>query len=176
MSPAEPMYPAGVLVTVHGLKGDLVARFEDIADNLLNAQVLHLYRDGVLLKSCRVLRAASHKGAVLMHLEGVEGRDQARALLGAEVRLPAKDFVALGRGRRYWFEIEGVRVIDRHLGDIGVLTGRMQTPAHEIYVVEGDAGEVLIPAVPQLVIETLADDGCMHVDLPEGLVGLGNEV
>ncbi len=176
MEKVDELYPAGVVSTLHGLRGDIVARSEDQVEPLLLAGVLCLFRDNTCLGSFRVLRSSAHKGGALMQLEGVSGRDQAQQLQGAEIRLPRAAFPPLGKGRHYWFELEGIRVLDRRTGDIGKLVGRILTPAHPLYVVEGPGGEFMIPAVPQMILEPLGDDGCMHVDLPEGLISINNEL
>ena len=50
------------------------------------------------------------------------------------------------------------------------------TAAHDIYVVRGRYGEVLIPAVAEFVVEIDRDGRRMTVDLPEGLVPENDEV
>ncbi len=44
------------------------------------------------------------------------------------------------------------------------------TAAHDVYVVKGGYGEVLIPAVGQFIEEINLEERRMLVDLPDGLI------
>jgi 16S rRNA processing protein RimM len=50
------------------------------------------------------------------------------------------------------------------------------TAAHDIYVIRGRYGEVLIPAVEEFIVEIDRDGRRMLVDLPEGLVPEKDEI
>jgi 16S rRNA processing protein RimM len=76
----------------------------------------------------------------------------------------------------YWFEIEGLTVVDRTRGEIGILEDMFSTAAHDIYVVRGRLGEILIPAVDEFVLGVDQEERRMTVDLPEGLVPDTDEV
>ena len=67
-------------------------------------------------------------------------------------------------------QLQGLQVTDRTRGELGVLEELLETGAHDIYVVRGRFGEVMIPAVSQFIVEVDAESGRMTVDLPEGLV------
>jgi 16S rRNA processing protein RimM len=62
------------------------------------------------------------------------------------------------------------------LGELGTLDDLFTTAAHDIYVVNGRFGEVLIPAVDEFVVEVDLPGRRMSVDLPEGLVRESDEV
>jgi len=63
-----------------------------------------------------------------------------------------------------------VRVVDRRRGELGRLDDLLATGGHDLYVVNGRFGEVLIPAVGRFVLAIDPGAGVMTVDLPEGLV------
>ena len=52
--------------------------------------------------------------------------------------------------------------------EIGTLTEVMETPASNIYVVKGES-EHLIPAVPEFIRKTDAENGVVTVHLIEGM-------
>jgi 16S rRNA processing protein RimM len=53
---------------------------------------------------------------------------------------------------------------------LGILSDILATGAHDVYVVKGDRGEILVPAVEQMVKEIDLEKGVIKVDLPPGLV------
>ena len=62
----------------------------------------------------------------------------------------------------------GASVVDETGADIGKLTEIMETPASRIYVVKGER-EHMIPAVPEFILSTDANDGIIKVHLIEGM-------
>ena len=58
--------------------------------------------------------------------------------------------------------------MDEDGNEIGTLTDVMETPASNIYVVQGET-EHLIPAVPEFIKKTDADAGVITVHLIEGM-------
>ena len=66
--------------------------------------------------------------------------------------------------------IIGLSVMDEAYGDIGLVEEVMRGPVNDVWVVRGEPGETLVPAVPDLVLG-IDDGGVLHVDLPDGLVG-----
>ena len=91
-------------------------------------------------------------------------------MVGCEVLMPYAELPAAESDEDYWFDLEGLTVIDRRRGEIGRLNDLFATAAHDIYVVTGPFGEVLIPAVKKFVIEIDQQKKTMLVDLPDGLV------
>ncbi len=53
---------------------------------------------------------------------------------------------------------------------LGLLSDIMATSGHDVYIVQGSMGEILVPAVEQVVKEIDLEKGLMVVDLPPGLV------
>lgn len=78
-------------------------------------------------------------------------------------------------GEHYWFELAGLTVVDEQLGELGTLEDIFTTPAHDIFVVQGRYGEVLIPVVDQFIVALDKEKGLLRVDLPAGLVDLGDQ-
>ena len=62
----------------------------------------------------------------------------------------------------------GAKVVTEDGADVGVLKDILETPASLIYVVSGES-EHMIPAVPEFVLETDAENGLITVRLIEGM-------
>lgn len=173
----DEWFCAGVVRGTHGLRGDLKVRpVTDDSASLLEAEELEFRKaDGAALRLVPV-RASLHKGHVLLRLKGLEHIDEVQHLVGCEVFMPFQDLPELDEDEFYWFQLEGLKVIDRSRGELGALKEMFTTPAHDVYVVRGPYGEILIPAVEQMIVRVDLEARCMEVDLPEGLVPDSDEV
>lgn len=167
----------GVVAGTHGLKGDLKVRpSSGDSDSLLEAPEIFLRRGKDVPVRHRPARVTAHKGNILLRLQGLESIEAVQPLVGCEVLMRYGDLPDLADDEFYWFEIEGLTVVDQTRGEIGILEDMFSTAAHDIYVVRGRLGEILIPAVDEFVLEVDQEERRMTVDLPEGLVPDTDEV
>ncbi len=173
----DQLFRVGMVIGVHGLKGDLKVRPETRdSEALLQAGQVFLRRPGAEMEAYRPARVAPHKGGFILRLAGLDDINSVERLVGCEVLMPLDQLSELPEGENYWYELKGLRVVDRRLGELGELAELFTTAAHDLYVVRGARGEVLIPAVRQFVLEVDLEAGRMLVDLPEGLVPEPDEV
>lgn len=171
------LFHLGVVVGTHGLRGDLKVRpLQTDSRSLLAASEVFLRSPAGTVLSYEPIRTLPQKGNVLMRLRGFETIELAQPLVGCDVLMRYVDLPELENDEFYWYELKGLRVIDRTLGDLGVLDDLLVTGAHDIYVVHGRFGEVMIPAVSQFIDKIDREAGQLLVDLPEGLVSEPHEV
>lgn len=116
-------------------------------------------------------RVAPHRGhsEVILSLAGVPDRDAAEALRGFIVQVPESEAWKLPRGRYYWHQIVGLRVVTTEGEEIGTVAEILETGANDVYVVRGSGGERLIPAIKQVVTEIAPERGEMVVSLIPGI-------
>jgi 16S rRNA processing protein RimM len=167
----KELFRLGVITGTHGLRGDIKIR-PDSGDPaaLLAARTLFLRdRTGDLLPYTPS-KVAPHKGAVLLRLNGLESIEAVQSLIGCEVLVVASELPVLDDDEFYWRDLQGLTVVDRNRGELGLLEDIFTTAAHDVYVVQGRAGEVLIPAVDEFVLEIDTAGRKMLVDLPDGLL------
>lgn len=89
-----------------------------------------------------------------LRFEGVDSIDDAEQIAGRYL-LAAVD--ELDGFEEYVDEI-GMRVVDERFGDLGVIDEIIETAAHEVWVVHGPHGEVLIPVVDEVIVAYPDDD------------------
>ncbi|MDR7418002.1 MAG: ribosome maturation factor RimM [Armatimonadota bacterium] len=167
--PAAGLVTIGRIVAPHGLRGevrvqldtDFPRRFEGLRD-------AYLVRGG-RAEAVRVTGHRPHRGGVLLTLDGVDDLATAEALRGAAVAVARDAAVALGKDQFYVFEIIGLTVRTVEGRTLGTVTEVMRTPANDVYVARGEAGEWLIPAVRDVVRRIDVAAGEMIVALPDGL-------
>lgn len=168
---SEALLDIGKIVGTHGLRGDLKVRLysgDPAALQATDRVILHLPSGERL--TVEPVRRSLHKGQVLLRLQGFESLDLVEKMVGAQVLLPEDQLPELEEDEFYWSQLEGLQVVDRERGPIGKLESLFETAAHDTYVVVGEYGEILIPAVARYIVTVDLDARVMQVDLPVGLM------
>ena len=154
---------AGRIVNTHGVAGEVkIEVWLDSPQFLKSFKRCFIDRREVKLLSARV-----HKGFLIVKLEGVEDVNAAMALNGRTVFIDRAD-ARLPKGAFFLQDIIGASVVDESGSEIGKLVDVMEAPASNVYVVKGER-EHLIPAVPEFILSTDADNGIITVHLIEGM-------
>ncbi len=106
---------------------------------------------------------------VLLKLEGVDTRDAAEHWRNALVEVPGRERVRLPRGHYFWDDVIGLAVRDELGAPLGLVRDILQTGANDVYVVDTDGGELLLPAIKDVVLRIDPATGEMVVRLLEGM-------
>ena len=159
----EKFVEAGEIVNTHGVRGEVKIMPWTDTPEFLRA-IKTLYVDG---QAVRVLSSRIHKGALLATLEGVDDVNAAMRFKGKRVFID-RDDARLEPGRFFIQDIIGAEVVTEAGERVGTLREVIDAPAGMIYVVRGEA-EHLIPAVPEFILNTDADNGVITVRLIEGM-------
>ena len=157
--------PVGQIVNAHGIKGEVKLNPMGFDPEFV-ADFDVLYIDG---KRTEVKSARVHKSVVLLTIPGINDMDAALALKGKTVTI-CRDDVEVPEGYYFDEEIEGMTVVDCATEEvIGKVRRVLTYPAHKIYEVKGER-EYLIPAVPEVFIESVdLDSEIIRVHLMKGL-------
>ena len=154
---------AGRIVNTHGLHGEV--KIEPWADGpsfFRQIKTLYIDDDPVRLLSCRAQGAF-----VLARLEGVADINAAMRLKNKIISIDRGE-VSLPEGSFFLADLIGLSVVSDTGTPLGRLTEVLERPANNVYVVRGER-EILIPAVPEFVVDTDIENGVMTVHLIEGL-------
>lgn len=153
----------GQIVSTHGVHGEVrIVPWADSPDFL--CQFSTLYVDGSALL---VTASRAHKGSVIARLQGVDTVERAMALKGKTVQLRRAD-AKLPEGAFFLADVIGLDVVDEDGQKLGKLKEVLSPSIQQIYVVEGER-EIMIPAVPEFILETNIEAGYIKVRLIEGM-------
>jgi 16S rRNA processing protein RimM len=100
-----------------------------------------------------VEKLRQHRGALLLKLGGCDDRNSADELRGMLVQIPLEKAVPLEEGEYYHFQLIGVRVETESGKWLGQVVEVLETGANDVYVLRGPRGEVLLPAVEEVIRE-----------------------
>ena len=114
-----------------------------------------------------------HKEFILVTAKGVTDRDQAEALRGREVLVREEDLPEPDEGEHYLYRMIGCTVVLADGAVVGELKGFYETSEQDTWVIVNEAGtEILLPAVPEFVLDVDLDAGSILIEPPEGLLDL----
>ncbi|MGE5389435.1 MAG: ribosome maturation factor RimM [Deltaproteobacteria bacterium] len=126
---------------------------------------------GGKLEEIPVESARPHKGLYLLKLKGIDSMEKAGEYKHARIVIGQDELMPLPEGEYYHFQLEGLRVIDNERGLLGILTEVLATGANDVYVVQSPRfGEVLIPAIKDVILGVDLEKGEIKVCLLPGLI------
>jgi 16S rRNA processing protein RimM len=160
----------GRILGAHGVHGAVkVQMYAESTEVLTRSPRLFLRMPSGTVEACEVEWAKPHSRGALLQVKGIEGRDGAEGLKEALLEMPRQDLPALEEGTYYWFDLIGMEVFTRDGASLGSVEHILETGSNDVYVVRGREGEVLVPALADVVIEVDVAAKRMRVDLPDGL-------
>ena len=114
--------------------------------------------------------ARPHAKGMLVKFKGIETPEEAGLFRNQWVYVQTTDVPALPEGQIYQHELFGFRVVDENDHPLGELVEIIETGANNVYVVKDESGkEILLPAIPSVILELDAYRRLMRVHLLEGL-------
>lgn len=145
--PREGYTALGRVVRAHGLRGELrVQAFSPGAPNLQAGR-----RVFVAGKEYRVAQARPERSNWLIRLRGLSDRTVAEKLAGELVEAADAEVARDDSDSYFIHELIGMHVVTADGQDLGAVTEVLQTGANDVYVASGPRGEVLIPAIGEVV-------------------------
>ena len=154
---------AGKIINTHGVRGEVkIDPWADSADFLRGFK--RIYIDGT---EARVLHSRVHKDFLIAQLDGVDSVEEAMKLKNRIIFINRAD-AKLPEGSWFIQDMIGASVVDESGTEIGKLAEVLDMPAGNVYVVRGER-EILIPAVPEFVLNTDAENAVVTVRLIEGM-------
>lgn len=124
------------------------------------------------LPPLRITEARPFRRGYLVSFAGVRSREDAELLRGRYLLTDAGAVPPLAEGELFYHQLLGMEVVTKDGKLLGEIVEVYELrPAH-LLEVHGPAGEVMIPFLSHIVVETDAEARRMVIDPPEGLLDL----
>jgi 16S rRNA processing protein RimM len=173
LSQPDPQFDPSTALTVgrilapQGVHGEVkVEPLTDFPERFDAGSVLWLQGAPV-----RVKRSRWQARGLYVVFDGIESRNEAEALRGAELKAPAS--MALPEDTFYRDDLIGLKVCDEGGQLLGEIADIFSTGSNDVYVVKGSRGELLLPALEDVVKQVDLEGGRVTVLLVEGLEWIG---
>ena len=167
MKPSEPEFiTIGKIIAPWGIKGKLkVNVITDFPQRFTPSSKIYINRQPMTITSTEW-----HKGKAIIKLNTVDSIEEAQRLRGQPVEIHHSQVYPLPEGQYYHFQLIGLEVWTTQGELLGTVTEILTAESNDNYVVHGAKGEILIPAIEDVIKSIDLDKGRMVIEPIEGLL------
>lgn len=167
-SPEPSFLVVGIVGKPHGIRGEVrVIPETDQPERFTWLKVVYVGKEApqpVAVESARI-----HHNVVLLKLAGYDDRDAAENLRGQWLQVPEAEAIPLEEGEYFLYQIEGLAVVTDEGEELGRLVEVIETGANNVFVIEGDQGQILLPDIDEVILDIDFEIGQITVHLLPGL-------
>jgi len=113
-----------------------------------------------------------HKGKAIIKLSTIDSIEDAQRLRGQPIEIHHSQLQPLPEGQYYRFQLIGLEVYTTQGELLGNITEILTAESNDIYVVSGDRGDILIPAIEDVVKSIDLNKERVTIEPIEGLLSL----
>jgi 16S rRNA processing protein RimM len=163
----------GIVARAHGNKGQVIVNPEtDFPEERFAAGNELIVELAGRESRRRIATVRFHQGRPVIGFDGVETMNDAEALAGAELKVPAAEIGPLPESTYYRHDLVGCEVRDEQGTVIGTVA-RVDGPLERSHlVIAGRRGEVMLPLVEEFWVRIDLTARVIVVRPPEGLLDL----
>ena len=171
------LVPIGRVIKLHGIKGKLKLQYfgEDPGEFLRYREVAIEDPTG-RCQTYEVQEAVPQPPRIILKLKGIDHVEDAQPLIRREVFIQREVLPGLEENEYYWADLLGMVVETEGGKKIGTVKEIFPTGAHDVFVVEGKRGEILLPATEEVIRKIDPQRRVMEVQWMEGLWEAEDEV
>jgi len=116
-----------------------------------------------------------HKGKAIIKFSTIDSIKDAEKLQGQAIEIHQSQLHSLPEGQYYHFQLIGLEVRTTQGELLGNITEILSAPSNDNYIVSGTEGEILIPAIEDVVKSIDLSKGCLVIEPIEGLLTLNKK-
>ncbi len=165
----ESVYLAiGFLRRPHGISGEIIMDLHtDFPERIKPGRKVYVGEKYELLTIDTV---RPHGNGMLVRLRGFDSPETAGRFRNQWMYVKTTEVPALPEGQVYKYQLVGLTVTADTGETLGVLDEIIETGANDVYVVKKESGgEILLPAIPDVILKTDMNERVMTVHLIDGL-------
>lgn len=162
-APDQVRLAVGVIVGIHGLKGEL--KLQLWTDTPAHLQQVRRVWVGEEREARRLTGVRLTPDRALIRLGGVGTPETARTFVGQQLFIAGSDARPLDEGELFLYQIVGLRVVTESGETLGTIADVMETGANDVLVIRPEEGgaDVLFPHHRDFVLGVDLDAGTMTV-------------
>jgi len=156
----------GQILAPWGVKGKLKVKvITDFPQRFAPSSKIYINRQPMTIDS-----AEWHKGKAIIKLNQIDTIEAAQRLRGQPIEIHHSQAYPLPEGQYYHFQLIGLEVWTTQGKLLGNITEILTAESNDNYVVSGDKGEILIPAIEDVVKSIDLDSRRITIEPIEGLL------
>ncbi|MCI8783971.1 MAG: 16S rRNA processing protein RimM [Dorea sp.] len=167
----EELLQVGVITQTHGIRGEVKVfpttddptRFQDLKHVLLDT--------GKETLPLEIENVKFFKQFVILKFKGYDNINDVERYKRCPLLVERSEAVPLEEDEYYITDMIGIQVTTDEGEDFGVLKDVMATGANDVYVIDHpSAGEVLVPAIKECILEVDIPGRKMKIHVMDGLI------
>lgn len=167
----EDILRVGVITTTHGLRGEVKVfpttddpkRFKKLKEVLLDT--------GKERRKLQVESVRFQKNLVILKFKEFNNINDVEQYKKCDLYVSRKNAVKLEENENFIVDLIGLHVVLEDGTEFGIMKDVLQTGANDVYIVEMlDGREVLLPAIPECILDVDLDSETMTIRLMKGLL------
>ena len=161
----------GQILAPWGIKGKLKVKVvTDFPQRFTPLSKIYINRQPMTIDSTEW-----HKGQAIIKLNTIDDIEDAQRLRGQPVEIHYSQLQTLPEGQYYHFQLIGLEVWTTQGELLGNITEILTTESNDNYVVSGAEGEILVPAIEDVVKSIDLNQGRIVIEAIEGLLSLNQK-
>ena len=163
----------GKILKPRGLRGEVkVLSLTDIPDRFEHLKTVYVNTAQGQGVTVEIESVSSYKGFVYLRFRGKDSVEDVQSLIGGLLQVERSSVPELPEGVYYHFEIIDSVVYTDDNQRLGTVVDILETGGHDVYIVQGDDREYLIPATEEIVRHIDREKGIIIIHPLEGLLDL----
>ena len=166
----EDLLQVGVITTTHGVRGEVKvfpttddpARFKKLKNVVLDT--------GKELVDLEVAGVKFFKNMVIVKFKGIDNINDIEKYKGCDLYVTRENAIPLEEGEAYFADIIGSKVVTDEGEDFGELTDILETGANLVFVVMHEGKEVLLPDIPDCILDVDTEKQIVKAHIMKGLL------
>ena len=166
----EDYFRVGVIANTHGIRGEVKVfpttedpqRFKGMKEIILDT--------GSEEKVLEVASARFFKNLVILKFKGIDSINDIEKYKGKDLLVTRENAIPLNEGEYYIADIIGATVVTEDGAQFGILKDVLTTGANDVYVVDHEGTEVLLPVIPDCVLARDMEQKIVTVHIMKGLM------
>ncbi len=171
---AEPRFLIiGFIRKPHGVMGELKVSVEsDEPARFFDLERVYVSRrpNDANPRPLTVENVRFNKEEALVKFAEINGREEAGTLRQHWLFVTLEDALPLAEDEFYAFQAIGINVLTDTGEQLGTVSQILETGANDVFIVQGEQGEILIPDIEGVILEVDIANGQLLVHLPDGLL------
>jgi 16S rRNA processing protein RimM len=166
-------YYLGKITKKYSFKGEVLLKIDtDQPSYYKKIKSLFIYKENKLTLH-KIEVARFHKDSLLrLKFEGINSEKEANSIINCDIYLPINNLPILTGNKFYYHDVINYLIIDEDFGEIGKIISIKENISQDLFVIDHNKNEVLIPIHDEFIIEVDKKKKQIIVKTPEGLIDL----
>ena len=166
----QDLLQVGTIIKTHGIRGEVkvypltddVKRFKELKEVILEPD-----KDNIALE---IEGVKFFKNLVILKFKNINNINDIEMHVKKGIFVTRDNAVECDEDEYFVADLIGLNVVTDNGEDFGIVKDVIRTGANDVYVIEHEDKEVLVPAIKECILDVSIEENLMKIHLMKGLV------